>query len=71
MISTLLTLLAIGFVVVVVAGVILAVVGAAVGLMFTLLFKVAPLVLIGWLVVRFLTPRQQRLSAADREWLES
>ncbi|MEX0893965.1 MAG: hypothetical protein WEB88_17485 [Gemmatimonadota bacterium] len=71
MLSALLTLLAISLVVVLVAGVVLAVVGAAVGLVFTLLFKVAPLVLVGWLVVRFLAPRQKRLSPADREWLES
>jgi len=71
MLSALLTLLAISLVVVLVAGVVLAVVGAAVGLVFTLLFKVAPLVLVGWLAVRLLAPRQKRLSPADREWLES
>jgi hypothetical protein len=36
-----------------------------------LIFKVAPLLLVGYLVIRFLAPKPKRLSAQDREWLES
>jgi hypothetical protein len=37
-----------------------------------LLFKVAPLMLIGWVVVKLLDRRSSsdRISAADRRWLE-
>jgi uncharacterized membrane protein YccC len=75
MISALLTFLLIGVVALVAIVVVLAVVGAvfglAMGLLGFLLFKVAPLILIGYLLVRFLAPRSRRLSAADRKWLES
>ncbi len=73
--ATLLTYLLVGFVAVLVLGVVLSVVGAvlglAVGLAGLLLFKVAPLLLIGYLVVRFLGPKRNKLSDADRKWLES
>ena len=72
---TLLGYLLVGFVAVLVAGVVLSVVGAifgiALGLAGFLLFKVAPVVLIGYLVVRLLSPKRRRLSEADRKWLES
>jgi uncharacterized membrane protein len=42
------------------------VLGLAVGL----LFKVLPILLIGYVVVRLLAPRQKKLSAEDRAWLE-
>jgi len=75
MLSSLLTFLFVGFIAVVVAGIALSVVGAligaALGIAGFLLFKVAPIVLIGYLVVRFLAPRRKGLSAADRKWLES
>lgn len=71
MISSLLTFLIVGFVALVLIGVVLAVVGAMVGLAFTLLFKVAPILLVGYLVVRFLAPKRKQLAAEDREWLDS
>lgn len=75
MLSSLLTFLLVGFVALVVAGVALSVVGAvfglAIGLAGFLLFKVAPIVLIGYIVVRLLSPRRKRLSAEDQRWLES
>ncbi|CAN5625545.1 hypothetical protein BH23GEM10_BH23GEM10_09980 [soil metagenome] len=71
MISSLLTMLIVGFVALVAIGVVLAIVGAMVGLAFTLLFKVAPILLVGYVVIRMLTPKRKQLSAADREWLES
>lgn len=71
MISSLLTMLIVGFVALVAIGVVLSIVGAMVGLAFTLLFKVAPILLVGYVVIRLLTPKKKQLSAADREWLES
>jgi uncharacterized membrane protein len=75
MLSALLTFFIVGLVALVAIAVLLAVVGAVFGLAFSLvgflLFKVAPIVLVGYLLVRFLAPRRARLSAADREWLES
>lgn len=66
MISTLLTLFIVGIVALMVLSVVFAVLGLAVGL----LFKVLPILLIGYVVVRLLAPRQKRLSAEDRAWLE-
>ncbi|MCI0432618.1 MAG: hypothetical protein L0271_03065 [Gemmatimonadetes bacterium] len=63
MFSTLLTLVIIG----VVALVVLSVVGTAVGL----LFKLAPLVLIGYIAYRILTPKRKEIPDGDRKWLES
>lgn len=75
MISSLLTYLVIGLIAVVAVSIGLALVGAIFGLAFGLakflLFTVAPVVLIGYVVMRFLAPRTRRLSKADREWLES
>lgn len=75
MLTSLLTFLVVGLVALVVLGVVLSVVGAvfglALGLAGFLLFKVAPLVLVGYCVVRMLRPRQKQLSEADRRWLES
>jgi hypothetical protein len=71
MLSTLLTLFIVGFVSLIAIGIVLAVVGAMVGLAFTLLFKVAPILLVGYLVLRFLAPKPKQLSHEDREWLES
>jgi len=67
MISTLLTLFIVGIVTLAVLSVIGAVLGLAVGL----LFKVLPILLVGYVVVRLLAPRQKKLSAEDRRWLES
>jgi hypothetical protein len=71
MLSSLLTLFVVGFVALLGIGIVLALLGAMVGLAFTLIFKVAPLLLVGYLVIRFLAPKPKRLSAQDREWLES
>lgn len=75
MLGTLLTFFAVGLLTLVVAGVVLAVVGSVVGLVGSLaaflLFKVAPIMLVGWVVVKLLDRRSSdRLSAADRRWLE-
>ena len=67
MISTLLTLFIVGMV----ALVVLSVVGAVLGLAVGLLFKVLPILLVGYVVVRLLAPNQKKLSAEDRAWLES
>lgn len=67
MISTLLTLFIVG----IAALVVLSVVGAVLGLAVGLLFKVLPILLVGWVVVRLLAPKQKKLSAEDRAWLES
>jgi archaellum biogenesis protein FlaJ (TadC family) len=70
MISTLLTLLVLGVIGLVVLSVVLTVFGLAVGLASFLLFKVAPIVLVGYVVMRLLSPRRKRISEADRRWLE-
>jgi uncharacterized membrane protein len=67
MISTLLTLFVVG----IVALMVLSVVGAVLGLAVGLLFKLLPILLVGYVVVRLLAPRQRKLSAEDRKWLES
>lgn len=75
MIASLLTFLVVGLIALVVISMVLALIGAVFGLFFGLagflLFKVAPVVLLGYVIVRFLAPRRSRLSAADRKWLES
>lgn len=75
MISSLLTFFVVGLIALVVISIVLSIVGAVFGMFFGLagflLFKVAPVVLLGYVLVRFLAPRRSRLSAADREWLES
>ncbi|MEJ2540836.1 MAG: hypothetical protein P8188_12840 [Gemmatimonadota bacterium] len=75
MISSLLTFFAVGLAAIVVAGLVLAVVGTVLGiagsLVGFLLFKVAPVMLVGWVVLKLLdrkSPRQ--ISEADRRWLE-
>ena len=67
MISTLLTLLIVG----IVALVVLSVVGAVLGLAVGLLFKIVPILIVGYIVVRLLKPKPRQLSAEDRKWLES
>jgi hypothetical protein len=73
--GTLLTFFAVGLVTLIVAGVVLALVGTlfslTMGLATFLLFKVAPILLIGWVVVTLVErKRGGSLSAADRRWLE-
>ncbi len=76
MIGTLLTFFAVGLVTLVVAGVALAVLGTVLslglGLAAFLLFKVAPILLVGWIVLKVMERRRGgSLSAADRRWLDS
>ena len=60
----------------VVAGIVLSVVGVVfsltLGLASFLLFKVAPVLLVGWIVVKLVQKSSGRgaLSEADRKWLE-
>lgn len=75
MLSSLLTFFIVGLIAIVGLAIALAVVGAvfglAIGLTKFLLFTVAPIALIGYVVLRLFAPRSRRLSRADREWLES
>lgn len=76
MIGTLLTFFAVGLVTLLVAGIVLSIVGVVFSLTFGLatflLFKVAPILLVGWIVVKVLekSRRGRSLSDADRRWLE-
>lgn len=76
MIGSLLTFFAVGLVTLLVAGIVLGVVGVVFSLTFGLatflLFKVAPLLLIGWVVVKVFEKVRGggSLSEADRKWLE-
>ncbi len=75
MISTILTYLIVGLIVVVGVSLALAVLGTvfglALGLAKFLLFTVGPILLVGYVVTRLLAPRSKRLSKAERDWLES
>lgn len=75
MIGALLTFFAVGLVTLIVAGVVLAVVGVAFSIAFTLIplvLKAGIVLLVGWGVLKILDGRNsRRLSAADRAWLES
>lgn len=66
MLSTLLTLFIVG----IVALMVLSIVGAVLGLAVGLLFKVLPILLVGYVVIRLLAPKHKKLSAEDRAWLE-
>lgn len=75
MLGSLLTFFAVGLVTIIAAVLVLGVVGSVLGLVGSLagflLFKVAPIMLVGWVVVKLLDRRKRgRLSAADRRWLE-
>ncbi len=75
MIASLLTFLAVGVVTLIVAGIVFSILGALFSLSFGLatflLFKVAPIMFVGWLVLKLVDRRRsRRLSAADRRWLE-
>jgi hypothetical protein len=76
MLGTLLTFFAVGLITLIVIGVVLSIVGTVFSLAFGmagfLLFKVAPILLVGWIVLKILDRRKSAgtLSAADREWLE-
>jgi len=68
--STILTVLLIGIVALVTLSVVGAVLGLAFGLVTFLLFKVAPVMLVGYVVLRLIKPKPKQLSAEDRKWLE-
>jgi len=76
MIGALLPFFAVGLVALVVAGLVLSVVGVVFSLTFGLatflLFKVAPILLVGWVVVKLFERSRggRTLSDADRRWLE-
>ena len=77
MLGALLTLLMVGVVGVVMIGAVMALVGMLVSVTFGiigfLLFKVAPLVLVGWLVMKAVGRARShpRISQADQRWLDS
>lgn len=75
MIATLLTFFAVGLATLIVAGIVLSILGTVLsigfGLATFLLFKVAPYVLLGWVVLKVIDKRSgSSLSSADRRWLE-
>ncbi|MBI4409935.1 MAG: hypothetical protein HY561_09520 [Gemmatimonadetes bacterium] len=74
MLATLVTFLLVGLVALIAIGIILAIVGAVFSLTLSLagfvLFKLVPIVLLGYLIVRFLAPRSKRLAGVERKWLE-
>ena len=76
MIGTLLTFFAVGLVTLLVAAIVLSIVGTVFSLTFGLaaflLFKVAPVLLVGWVVVKVFekTRGGGSLSEADRRWLD-
>ena len=75
MIGTLLTFFAVGLVTLIVAGIVLSILGTVLsigfGLAWFLLTKVAPILAVGWVVLKVIDKRQGgSLSAADRRWLE-
>jgi hypothetical protein len=70
-IATLLKLFVVGIIAIVALSVILSLLGVVVGLTFALIFKVLPIVIIGYLVLRFLAPKKKGPAADDEEWLRS
>jgi hypothetical protein len=73
MLGSLLTFFLVGLVTLIVAGTVLSVVGMAMGLASFLLFKVAPFLLVGWVVVKGIekTRGGGKLSDTDRKWLNA
>lgn len=76
MLGSLLTFFAVGLVTLVVAGIVLGLIGTVFSLTFGLatflLFKIAPILLVGWVVVKLVQKSRGggALSDADRRWLE-
>jgi hypothetical protein len=76
MLGTLLTLLIAGIIGLVAISIIFAIIGAFIsvtfGLVGFLLFKVAPVLLVGWLVLKLVDRSRNRrqISAADQRWLD-
>jgi uncharacterized membrane protein YvlD (DUF360 family) len=77
MLGTLLTFFAVGLFTLILVGIVLTILGfvfsLAFGLAGFLLFKVAPIVLVGWIVLKIVERKRStgQISQADREWLES
>ena len=61
MIATLIAMFVIGLIALVVIGIVLSIIGVFVGLAFTLLFKVVPIVLVGYVMLRLLSRPKNRL----------
>ena len=74
MLATVVTALLVGLITLLVLGVVLTIVGfvfsAVLGLASFVLFKVVPVVLLGYLVIRFLTPKEKRIERMERKLLE-
>jgi len=77
-IRALITFFFVGLITLIVGGIVISVVGAVLGTAFGLasflLFKVAPILLVGWVALKVFQKfrgRQDSLSAADRRWLDS
>ncbi len=76
MIGSLLTFFAVGLLTLLVAGIVLSVVGVVFSLTFGLatflLFKVAPILAVGWIVVKMMSKSGGggSISQSDRRWLE-
>jgi hypothetical protein len=76
MLGSLLTFFAVGLITLIAAAIVLSVVGVVfsltLGLASFLLFKVAPILLVGWIVVKVIqkSTGAGALSDADRKWLE-
>ena len=74
--GTLLTFLAVGLVTLIAAGVVISVLGGILGLTFGiaqfLLFKIAPVMFIGWLALKLFDKvrGRRRISASDERWLD-
>ncbi|MGW8266734.1 MAG: hypothetical protein ACWGSQ_10220 [Longimicrobiales bacterium] len=74
--GTLLTFLAVGLITLIAAAVILAVLGTifslTLGLASFLLFKIAPIMFVGWVVLKLFDRARgkRQLTAEDRKWLE-
>ncbi len=73
--GTILTFLAVGLVTLIAAGVVLSIVGTLFSLTFGLasflLFKVAPIMFVGWVVLKLIdrASGKRRLSVEDQKWL--
>jgi hypothetical protein len=73
--GTLLTFVAVGLVTLIAAGIVLSIVGTVFSLTFGLasflLFKVAPIMFVGWVVLKLVdrVSGRKRISAEDQKWL--
>lgn len=77
MLGTVLTLLVAGILGLIAVSVVLAILGTVLSVTFGivgfLLFKVAPVLLVGWVVMKVIEKKRggRRISAADQRWLDS